>query len=202
MAYILGFLFADGNIVKTKRGTHFIAIYTADYDLLCLMKVLMKSNHKIGMRKKKEGIVYVLQIGSKELFNDVAKFGLIPNKASRMCLPKIPRKYNGDFIRGYFDGDGCIWSGYAHKYRLKMTTALLLTFTSASNGFLSELFISLKRYGILGGSLFKSKKGNYTRLSFSTLDALKIYEIMYNNPTKLFLARKRLIFEKFIEMRP
>jgi intein/homing endonuclease len=127
--------------------------------------------------------------------------GLVVNKAKRMKLPDIPNQYIGDFVRGYFDGDGCIWSGNSHKYRLKQTMSLLLVFTSASIAFLSELFFLLKKQGIRGGSLFKSKDGNYARLSFSTLDALKIYEIMYNNPTKLFLSRKKLIFEEFIKMR-
>ncbi len=29
MAYILGFIFADGNLVKTKRNTYFTAFSTA-----------------------------------------------------------------------------------------------------------------------------------------------------------------------------
>ncbi len=201
MAYILGFLFADGNIIKTKRNTHFIGWYGGDYGLLFSMAKVIGSKHKIAQRKTKIGGVYVLQIGSKELFNDLVKLGLTPNKTRRMQLPQIPEKYVGDFIRGYFDGDGCVWTGEVHKKRKKRTPGILTVFTSASIDFLSNLFLLLKRYGVVGGSLFKSKKGNYGRLSFSTLDSLKMYEIMYNDPTELFLARKKLIFEKFIKMR-
>ena len=50
MAYVLGFLYADGNIVQTKRGNYYIAIYTADQPLLSAMKKCMKSEHKIAMR--------------------------------------------------------------------------------------------------------------------------------------------------------
>jgi hypothetical protein len=46
MAYILGFLFADGNIVKTKRNTHFVAIYSADYELIVSMREVIGSNQK------------------------------------------------------------------------------------------------------------------------------------------------------------
>lgn len=201
MAYILGFLFADGNMVKTKRGTHFVAIYTADYDLLFSMAESMESDHKLGERRKKDSVVYVLQIGSKELFYDLVALGLTPNKARRMKLPDIPEKYIGDFVRGYFDGDGCVWQGITHKHRKKHTEAILVTFTSASIKFLSGLFLLLKKKGIVGGSLYKSKKGNYGRLSLSILDSLKIYEIMYNVSDKLFLPRKKLIFENFIKMR-
>jgi O-antigen chain-terminating methyltransferase len=34
MAYVLGFLYADGNIMKTKRNTHFVSFSSADRDLL------------------------------------------------------------------------------------------------------------------------------------------------------------------------
>lgn len=202
MAYILGFLFADGNIIKTKRNTHFTALYTADYDLLFSMREALGSNHKIADRRKQKSLVHVLQIGSKELFDDLGRIGLTPNKARRMKLPKIPEKYQADFIRGYFDGDGCAWSGMIHTKRKKQTPAMLIAFTSASFEFLSELYLLLKNKGLDGGSLFHSKKGNYSRLQYSTLNALKLYKIMYNKDCNLFLDRKRVIFEDFIKMRP
>lgn len=68
MAYILGFLYADGNIIKTKRNTCFTALYTADYDLIHSIRELIKSNHKIAWRGKENGGAYSLQIGSKELY--------------------------------------------------------------------------------------------------------------------------------------
>jgi intein-encoded DNA endonuclease-like protein len=63
------------------------------------------------MRSAKSGFVYRLQVGSREWFDDVGKLQLTPNKTSRMRVPKIPKKYCGDFIRGYFDGDGNVWVG-------------------------------------------------------------------------------------------
>jgi intein-encoded DNA endonuclease-like protein len=202
MAYILGFLFADGNIVKTKRNTHFIAFYTSDYDLIFSIREIINSNHKISKRKTETGVVYVLQIGSKELFDDLVKLGLTPNKARRMELPKIPKKYIGDFVRGYFDGDGNVWKGTSHSKRKKQSQTILACFTSASINFLSNLFLLLKTHGLLDGSLFTSKKGNYGRLQYSVFDALKLHKIMYNKDCKLFLSRKRSVFERFIEMRP
>ena len=201
VAYILGFLFADGNIVKTKRNTHFMAIYSADFDLMFSMREAIGSNHKIGIRNIETGGVYVIQIGSKELFHDLGRFGLSPNKAKRMRIPEIPEKYVSDFIRGYFDGDGCVWYGLVHKNRTKLATVLRVCFTSASFEFLSGLLSLLKCRGIIGGSLFRSKKGNYSRLQFGMLNSLKIYEIMYNAPHRLFLGRKKLVFEKCMKMR-
>lgn len=202
MAYILGFLFADGNIIKTKRNTHFVGWYSADFELLNLMAKIMESTHKISERKSEKGKYYVLQIGSKDLFVDLVKLGLTPSKAKRMKLPIIPEEFIGNFIRGYFDGDGNVWSGKIHRQRIKDSFALQVCFTSASFDFLSGLLLILKKLGVSGGSLFKSKNKRYGRLSFSTLDSLKIYEIMYNDSTKLFLSRKKLVFETFKQMRP
>ena len=202
MAYILGFLFADGNIIKTKRGTHFVAFYTADYDLLRLMAIAMQSTHKIAARGKSGGVVYVLQIGSKELFNDVVALGLTPNKSKRMRLPGIPAEYIPDFIRGYFDGDGNVWTGILNKKRTKPTSAITTSFTCASREFLYDLHRKFKMLGIKGGFIHSIKSKNCSRLSFSILDSLKIYKIMYNTPHELFLVRKKLVFEKFKAMRP
>jgi len=201
MAYILGFLYADGNIVRTKRGTHYISIYTADRELLVSITKIIKLPHKISERKSETGSVYRIQIGSREMFEDLVRIGLTPNKSLRMEIPLIPEQHVGDFARGYFDGDGNVWVGCTHKTRKKTTPVMFVAFTSASKMFLNHLAILLRSVGLVGGSLFKLKDGNYCRLQYSTLDSLKIYKIMYNTPSKLFLGRKKLIFERFIELR-
>jgi intein/homing endonuclease len=134
-------------------------------------------------------------------FDDLVSIGLTPNKSRRMKLPLIPEIFISDFIRGYFDGDGSIWSGLTHSKRKKKTSALLVCFTSASISFLSDLLLLLKKKGIVGGSLFASKTGNYARINLSTKDALKLAEIMYNVPHSLYLQRKKSVFVKFLKMR-
>lgn len=198
MAYILGFLYADGNIVKTKRDTHFVAIYTADKDLLIAMKGIFNAEHKISGRQSKTGTVFRIQIGSRVWFNDLFEIGLTPNKSHRMRLPYVPKKYLSDFIRGYFDGDGNVWSGSVHIDRKTSHSVLQVAFTSASFCFLSDLLLCMQTYGVIGGSVRKSNQGNYSRLSFSTRDALTIYKIMYNGAHKLYLPRKKQVFEKFV----
>jgi len=201
MAYILGFMYADGNIVKTKRGNHYVAIYTADEPLLVAMAKCMQSEHKIAERKSETGANYRIQIGSKEWFEDLGKLGLFPDKTSRMRLPEIPEKYFGDFVRGYFDGDGNVWKGLIHKDRATATLTIQVSFTSCSQKYLSDLRLSLQILGIKGGGIFTPKKLNYSRLTFSSNDALKIYEIMYNSQHKLYLKRKKIVFEQFIKLR-
>lgn len=196
MAYILGFMFADGNVVETKRGTYFFAIYTSDEDLLVKIKNVLSSSHKITYKKGNISGCYRLQVGSKEMFLDLVELGMTPNKAKRMLFPDIPKKFISHFVRGYFDGDGNVWVGLINKDRIKPTRVIQVSFTSASNVFLSRLLFLLRTEGLVGGSL--SKKETFSRLIFSTKDALKLAKIMYNAPCELFLERKKLVFENFI----
>lgn len=199
MAYVVGFFMADGNMVLTKRSTHFISFYSVDRDLLVEMQNVMGSSHKLSKRNNDNSFRF--QIGNKEMFNDLRLLGITPNKSKRMGIPKMPNKFMEDFVRGYFDGDGNIWSGYVNKGRVKSTPVLQAAFTSGCEDFLNNLLDILKERGIQGGSLFKVKNKECYRLLFSTLDALKLYEIMYNVPSKLVLKRKKLVFDKFIKMR-
>jgi len=178
MAYSLGFLYADGNIVKNKLGGHYISVYSADRIILQSLKNSWQSTHKLSVRCTLSGKVYRLQE-----------------------LPVIPKEFLGDFIRGYFDGDGNVWVGKIHKDRKMATLTIQVAFTCGSYDFLVSLRDVLHENGLQGGSVFRLKQGEYGRLIFSVRDALKLYEIMYNGPCKLLLVRKRAIFEQFYKMR-
>ncbi len=201
MAYVLGFFVADGNMMETNRGTYFISFYSADRELIQTIKKAMGSGHKISERKSDIGSVFRIQIGSKEIFEDFLNLGLCPSKSHRIEIPNVPRKFVKDFIRGYFDGDGNVWVGYVNKYRKKPTLTIQVSFTSVSYDFLSNFLGLLCCGGVKGGYIYRSKTKNFSRISLSILDSLKLYELMYNVPCHLFLKRKKVVFEKFIKMR-
>jgi hypothetical protein len=199
MAYIIGFLCADGGLTKTTRGTHFITFYSMDKELLERIRVVISSEHMLSKRSVRSGSVYRLQLGSKEWFEDLSRLGLTVQKTDRMQLPAVPKEFLGDFVRGYFDGDGNVWVGYVHGDRQTQTCTIQTTFTSASSDFLESLKLSLHNFGLAGGSLFRPSQGNYARLTFSKQDTLKIYKIMYNARHKLYLKRKKVVFDKFVK---
>ena len=60
---------------------------------------------------------------------------------------------------------------------------------------------ALQERHVAGGSLYKPQTRNFGRLNFSSLDALRIYEIMYNSRHKLYLKRKKDVFDRFIKLR-
>ena len=118
-----------------------------------------------------------------------------------MQLPDIPLKFFGDYVRGYFDGDGNVWVGFVHKERKTPLKTIQVAFTSGSSEYLKSLHAAFKESGLIGGGLYIPKTENFARLTLSVQDAFKLYEIMYNGSHELYLKRKKLIFEQFMKLR-
>lgn len=151
MAYILGFIFADGaieDVQKSSRTCYLsFSVSISDKALLLKIKAAMNSQHKLYIRKRREvtfyGKTYIskdmitLRVGSKTIYNDLIKLGLTPRKSLTVIFPKIPVCYLNFFIRGYFDDDGCIYL-IKKKYPI-------MTFTSGSIKFLEELSTTLAK---------------------------------------------------------
>lgn len=202
MAYVLGFFMADGYLFTSKGGGKYFAIQIKDKNLLISIRSVLNSEHKISKRihKKDNSVFYRFQIGSYEMYNDLNNLGIKENKTYRLELPNIPNEYFGDFVRGYFDGDGNVWIGEIHKNRKTQTLVIHTVFTSCSKDFLVSLYEKLKEKDILGGGV--SCKNNAFCLKYSINDSLRLYDLMYNNlGDDLFLPRKKDVFEKFIKLR-
>lgn len=183
MTYVLGFFAADGCMIKNNRGAHFVEFHITDKDILEKIKKLLGSNHKIATRDRKNPnwkIGYRLQIGNKEIFNDLIKLGMTPRKSNVIRMPSVPNECLSHFVRGYFDGDGCVSIGeYQKKDRKSKSKVIITGFTSGSRKFLEDLrFILTKNQIIKGGTLYQT---DGCRLCFSTHDSLRLYQFMYQN---------------------
>jgi len=206
MAYILGFFAADGYITVNKRGGQFWCIQITDKKLLYTIKKVIHAEHKISERAGKisEKKLYRLQIGSIEMCDDLRKLGFSERKTNSLSVPHVPTKYLTHFVRGYFDGDGSVWVGLIHKKRITKLLAVRSIFTSCSNEFLETLKQKLLESGISGGVL-RRDGSNYYRLTYSIYGSLKLYDFMYNHKVsilnKLFLERKKKVFDRYIRMR-
>lgn len=200
MAYVLGFIIADGTVTHTKRDTYFLSIQITDLLLLKAIQHAMGSNHTIHVRERhgNERTIYRLQVGSKIICNDLAHFGVVPQKAHVTNMPSVPDEFLGDFVRGYFDGDGNVWVGIVHKERRTKLAVIQTAFTSCSRDFLESLKEALKQKGINGSIACRE---SYFRLSYSVRSSLALYALMYAGDSPLQLPRKRLVFERFLRER-
>jgi len=204
MAYVLGFFAADGNIIRNKRGAHFLTLEICDLDILEKIRFAMNSEHKISVKinknPSKHRDAYKLQIGSKDIYYDLVALGFSYNKTKNLSVPLVPKKVFSDFVRGYFDGDGNVWVGRVHKDRKTPLLAIQTVLTSCSRGFLGDLMERLEEYGIKG-KLRQVK--NYYRLVFSIQSSIRLCSFLYpvNDKQILCLERKKSIFDSYLRKR-
>ena len=206
MAYVLGLWYADGSIenVPSIRG-HYIRISSIDLDLIKQVKTALKSEHKIVKYPPpgKGKMRYVLRIGSNRLFTAMCKRGLTEHKSLSMSFPNIPKKHLPSFLRGYFDGDGCI---HAEKNAVGKIRRLVLIFTSGSPQFLKSLqFILHKATGVSADRTLNVTRSLSTayQLRYGTRDSIRIFLFLYPNENKqcLHLSRKYDIFVQYLRLR-
>lgn len=200
MTYVLGYFCADGGMFINSGRSKYIHFVSTDYDLLEKIKHILKSRHKIAIKRKASGnwkTTHILQIGSKEIYDDLIKLRLKPNKELRLSLPDIPDKYLRHFVRGYFDGDGCVSYGfYKRKNRKSKTFALMVRFSSGTKGFLKDISRRIALVTDLGLG-YLSKNGKNFNLTYNKNKSVRLFRYMYYNVSKeQYLKRK---YNKFQE---
>ena len=203
-AYLLGFYAADGNI-NEKRKTFRIHLQKQDSELVYLYKDIISPDartftvdeHKTTGRNGKEITAHEsfgVDITSAKICNDLVKLGIGYNKSySDLHIPEMSEELIRHFIRGYFDGDGCItvWlsqeKGKSDRVRGKFDIC------SKSASILNE-FIKFFATHDIKINLNYLKRDDMYRMSTSSKKELeKIYNILYKD-VNFYLSRK---FNKF-----
>lgn len=103
-AYILGFLYADGG--NLGSGVY-MALQAQDRGILEQMKSCLKS--ETPLRELQGGKYCRLDIIGVKMARRLAELGVEPRKTFKIRFPIwLPIVLHSHFIRGYFDGDGCL----------------------------------------------------------------------------------------------
>ena len=182
MAYVLGLWFADGCIYGGKM----FDITLHNKDKYILKKVAEELSYEGQLYDYVDRQAARINFSCVVIYNDIINLGGKENKSLDMDFPNIPKEYLSDFIRGYFDGNGCVM-------RLK-GGRINSVFTSGSKKFLDNLHQILKEEaGVEGGSYDPS----CVSLKFGKKDSIKIGNYMYKNDPELFLLRKQ---QKFLNI--
>lgn len=184
MAYIMGFLAADGNV--SKNGNRIQS------------QLSLKDKEHLEMIQSEIGGCEVYEYESNgykscgwhccssQIKKDLAIYGIIPHKTGTLSIPKVlDKQYWKDFIRGYFDGDGTI---------CKDGTGFRVTITSANKEILEDINSYFEENGIKPSNLYKDH--NNICIRFRSQASIDIYNLLYYNNC-LCLKRKK---EKYIEL--
>lgn len=211
MAYILGFIAADGNILHRKyqgklRSRLTINLNAVDIELL--EKIKKELQYEGNIYKFKSKLKYKkfdscsLKIDSKDLVSDLINLGITEKKSYTIKIPdNIPEKYEIDFVRGYFDGDGSV-NGYyptnSNEVRTK-TLQIRVRIASGSKEILEQINTIFVKRGLNSKNI--SKQRDVYEICYSTFESIKIYNLFYQNPNALFLQRKKQKFQDLINER-
>lgn len=204
-AYILGFYIADGCL----NGNKFvITLNEKDKEILEKIRDYMSPITKLIYKKEtinKQGIVshpmYSFAFACKEIVNCLEDLGLGKNKTylSKSIKNVVPKELMWDFIRGYWDGDGCISSSNVTK-NVKETSYNYInigfTIISKDPDILNEMNEFFIEEGI-NTHVYPDNKGNYLVGTHSKSEIEKIYNKLYTS-SSLFMERKRTKFNEIM----
>ena len=114
-AYWLGFIYADGFVGDEKTNNLVISLIETDKEHLeSFAKCIdYTGDVRIGGRGGFEGSKQrcTINFSSLKMTSDLRVLGLYPGKSINMeFMPEIPRELVRHFIRGYFDGDGSVYT--------------------------------------------------------------------------------------------
>ena len=188
--YFLGLLAADGWLRKQSYRTSIRLKQEDGYILKRLHKILKIGNISEINKTPPLTSMTDLTICNKLLFGQIVSLGITPKKTFTLKWPNIPEELNRDFIRGYFDGDGCITYSKSHK-------AYKSSIVGSSKDMLSEIMNILKKEaGLRGGGIYKkSSSRTCYALMYAKNDTIKLGEWMYY-PGCIRMKRKYKLFLK------
>lgn len=128
-AYWLGFLFADGYNHETKTCVA-LRLQAADKDILEKYKTFLGTNAPIYTLKRVTDVNKLhkeyceVNICSPIFSEHLAKWGCKQGKTFNLHFPNIPEHLYRHFIRGFFDGDGCLSVRDRNNRRKKYGTSM------------------------------------------------------------------------------
>ena len=201
-AYWLGFIYADGYIIKNeenkKHHNYELGIELQESDITHLEKFnkIFNNYYKITTRARKMDSLDILngnevsnrlnktcliRIYNKKIVNDLINNNIVQNKTNSNIFPIIN---NNDmfihFLRGYIDGDGSYVVDNKNRYIISIQGNNKKCFEFISNKLLTDFNISS----------YISKDRDCWKLNIrKKSDVLKLIDLMFNN-ANIYLDRK------------
>lgn len=176
-AYFLGLLFADGYIGKNTHNRFFVSLCAHKKDAYIPILLHKAVNSCTIIQYPKDNTARCT-FSSKQMYTALLGYGMAPFKKFGRKIPELlPKKYLHHFIRGLFDGDGCIC-------RQSRGNGLRMEFIASP--FLLKLIIQELK---LHCSIWK--RSNITYIQYGAKkDIENSYKYLYKNAT-IYLKRKR-----------
>lgn len=209
-AYLLGFLWTDGNNNMT-RGIITLELSSIDVELLTRVRLLFGDAAPLYYRasrpiKAKNGKIfthadmYGLRLSSISLCRHLSSVGMLPNKTTTLRWPTIPIRPDlvRHFVRGLFDGDGSIC---LHLNKGKTRPQALLCFYAKNIGFANDTRKAI--YESTGIDMATRKAGSIHRLMVSSRPNVHSILTWLYGDASIYLERKHVKYletERYYEL--
>lgn len=198
-AYILGFIYADGNnLFRLNRISIHLSI--TDEEILKKMSYIFYGEEvlKYNSRTNKDGKIfhYVwLNLFSKHMSQHLATLGVVEAKSHKIIFPEwLDKALYRHFIRGLIDGDG--WIYLSNNYTNSPSVGLICT--RQVNDFLKNYFekeLGLKAY------LCKAHKQDVDvmcEIRIKNYHQSKILLDWFYGDATIYLQRKYKLYREFL----
>lgn len=185
--YWAGFIAADG-YVRSDRNCVAVHLSIADYEHLEKLAFVTGFIGSPKINKKACALTFNGEWYVKALEKN---FGIKPQKTFDTNIPDmIPKHLVKHFIRGYFDGDGCVTN---------MKQYLHVSFTSGSLTILNQIMDYFYESGIrIRNASGKPNIQKDTQIDYFCKNALDILDIMYSESIPITrLDRKYDLYQKW-----
>ena len=201
-AYFLGLLCADG-CNNEKDGVVTISLQEGDKDILEKLQSFLETNKPLKFINKRKynpiwKDLYAVDIVSKHISSKLASLGCFARKSLTLQFPteeQVPAHLIRHFIRGYFDGNGCI-SFTRHRSKNKLDCCVGLS----STVYFGDIYSSIvnNHLGVNCTSYDDADNGITKSVRFyGVKNAIAFYEWIYKDAT-VYLLRK---YNKFIALK-
>lgn len=198
--YLLGFIAADGCIIKDSKGNLKgidISLQKSDKDFLISIANLLGESDRIVKERQK---CYSLRITSSEMASDLTNLGIYPQKSLILDLSKVkvPESFKRDFLRGYFDGDGCFFfKEYDYGERS------LISFTGTLESLIYIRQQLQENCSCSSGTITQrnpeNATNNYTIQWQGNRQVKSILSYLHSSRSKIFLLRKQQTINSFLQ---
>ena len=182
MAYVLGVLATDGNVVKYR-----VQLNSVDLELVQKVRNFIGRTYPIrevlprGFSRKTQ---YSLSISSVKLARKLTELGVGPTKSLTLTFPDIPEECVRHFLRGCWDGDGSFYfespsKRLSHSHSVGGTNPVFkASFVCGSKKFIEGFVERLQKVGIKPLRPLKPlvKRTPHGRRIVRYWDTVRIYE--------------------------
>ena len=192
--YIIGLLYADGCLCKKSDcNKEHVALKLIDEQILIDISNLTDCKKPFKCEKTSaNNQTYKIEFRDNEVVSDLKQIGLHRRKTLTIKYPDIPEAFHADFIRGYFDGDGCI------HYSLKKGRVFSYVTNFQIVGTLHLLQGISKHLGV------PARIVPYKKVAKLLVDRKeyieKIYQLLYKDEECLCLSRKHKHFKECVNL--